>query len=531
MKLYKSTLWYLVILLLFTIIPDLNAQAIKKIRIASEPDYPPYCFVDKDGKAAGFSIDLFLESAKVMGLGVDVEVGIWSQIKEELANGKIDALPLMGKTPDREVIYDFTFPYLTFHGAVFVREGTSGIQNLHDLKNKTIVVMKDDIADEFVYREKLSERIVTVNTFKDAFRMLADGQYDAVICQRVMGLQLLKQLEIESIVPLNIELQGFRQDFCFAVQKGNKELLSILNEGLSIIIANGSYDKLHLKWFGPNIQNDISFKEVLKFSLYVLIPLIIVLSFLSIIILRKEVKKRTKELVELNASKDKFFSIIAHDLKSPFMGLLGLTKILSEGPKHFTEQELILLSSEIHKTADNLYTLLNNLLEWARMQKGDMNFEPDDFPLPKLIEESIEVMRRRIDQKEITINYQGQENFMAHGDRNMISSIMLNLLSNAIKFTPKMGSVAIEVKQTEKDMLEISVCDTGVGMPDDKVKQLFKTGEKVRTRGTDDETGTGLGLLLCHEFVKKNGGKIWVKSDLDHGSIFYFTIPGYLKKD
>lgn len=526
---FRSIIAFLVSL--FIVMPCLNAQPIKHIRISSEPDYPPYCFVDKDGKAAGFSIDLFLEAAKAMDIKVDVKVGIWSQIKEDLVKGKIDALPLVGITPERKDVYDFTFPYLTLHGAVFVRKGTTGIKSAQDLKNKTLIIMKGDNAYEYVRRENISNKIITVNTFKDAFRILANGQFDAVICQRVMGLQLLKQLEIESVEPLDIELSGFRQDFCFAVQKGNKELLSLLNEGLSVIIANGVYDKLHLKWFGPEYQSQISFKEILKISLYILIPLIIGFSFLSIILLRRQVKKRTKELVELNASKDKFFSIIAHDLKSPFMGLLGSTKILSEEPKQFTEEELMILSSEIHKTADNLFTLLNNLLDWALMQKGDMTFESVDFALTKLIEESLAIIKKRSDQKNISVNYLSQGSFIAQGDRNMIRSILLNLLYNAVKFTPRNGNVTIDVRQAEKHMLEISVCDTGVGMPETKVQKLFKTGEKVRTRGTDDETGTGLGLLLCKEFVEKNGGSIWAKSELEHGSIFYFTIPGYLKKD
>lgn len=525
---FKAKSHFLFLFLFLSILPGINAQSsLTKITIASEPDYPPYCLVDKNGKADGFSVDLFLAAAKEMRLPVDIKIGVWNLIKEDLAEGKIDALPLVGKTPEREIIFDFTIPYITLHGAVFVRKGTTDIKTLEDLKNRSVVVMKGDNSEEFVRRANISNKIITVNTFKEAFQLLANGNYSAVICQRVMGLELLKKLEIESVIPADIELTDFRQDFCFAVQKGNKELLSILNEGLSVVIANGVYDKLHLKWFGPDFQKQpISFSDVLRITLYVLIPLVICFSFISIIVLRKEVRKRTKQLVELNESKDKFFSIIAHDLKSPFLGFLGLTKEMASYPEVFTEEDIKSISNGMHKSASNLFSLLNNLLEWAQMQKGETRFDPVNFSLSELIEKNVQVIKKRSEEKGIAITFMSQDSFQAFGDKNMINSVLMNLLSNAVKFTNRKGIITIDIKESDKHMLQVSVCDTGTGMPDDMVSKLFKMGEKIRSAGTENETGTGLGLLLCKEFVEKNGGKIWVHSELNKGSIFYFTIPG-----
>ncbi len=269
-----------------------------KIAIASEPDYPPYCFVDKNGNAAGLSIDLFKESAKAVGLEVNIKIGVWNKIKQDLADGDIDALPLVGRTPERESLYDFTLPYLTLHGAIFVREGTTNINSITDLKNKTIVLMKGDNAEEYVRREKISDHIVTTNTFAEAFQRLATGEYDAVIMQRVTGIKLLESLEINSIVASSVQLPEYKQDFCFAVKKGNHALLSKLNEGLSIIIANRKYDEIRLKWFGPEIKQVISFQDILEIIIYTLIPAILLMLVVFVFILRREVKRRTLSLSE-----------------------------------------------------------------------------------------------------------------------------------------------------------------------------------------------------------------------------------------
>jgi PAS domain S-box-containing protein len=268
------------------------------ILIASEPDYPPYCIVNENGEADGFSIDLFKAAADAVGLSVEIKIGIWDHIKQELANGAIDALPLVGRTPEREKIYDFTMPYLSLHGAVFVRKGSEKIQNLADLKEKEIVVMKGDNAEEFVRRENISDYIFTTNTFEEAFKKLAQGNYDAVITQRITGLKLLEEMGIKSIVALDLYIPQFRQDFCFAVQKGNTHLLSRLNEGLSVIIANGTFDALRTKWFGPEDARLENLRSIAKTVLFILIPVIVLLVILWIYFLRKQVNKRTRRLNE-----------------------------------------------------------------------------------------------------------------------------------------------------------------------------------------------------------------------------------------
>ena len=198
--------------------------------------------------------------------------------------------------------------------------------------------------------------------------------------------------------------------------------------------------------------------------------------------------------------------------------------MMSEEANTFSAEELSKVSGDMYKTVQNLFTLLKNLLEWAQMQKGSMDFQPEELSLSYLIEENVKTMIERGIQKGIRLINMVPDYFYAYADQNMINSVLSNLLSNAIKFTNRNGSVTISAKKNDNEMIEISVADTGVGISRESAAKLFSLGGKIRTRGTEEEPGTGLGLLLCKEFVGKHGGEIWVESEEGVGSTFYFTI-------
>jgi PAS domain S-box-containing protein len=264
--------------------------------IASEPDYPPYCLIDENGNPDGFAVDLFKAAAAAAGYEVQIKLGLWSEIKRELAEGKIDALPVMGRTPEREPLYDFTLPYLSLHSAVFIRKSSKDIQTLDDLKQKEVLVMRDDVAHEYVQRVNLSDRITTTNTFEEAFQMLANGHGDAVVTQRIIGLKIIERLNLKSVIQTDIEFPDFRQEFCFAVKEGDAELLSRLNEGLSVVIANNTYQHLHTKWFGPVVKENLEAADIVRIVLIIIIPIVIVLAIMWIVLLRNEVKRRTHSM-------------------------------------------------------------------------------------------------------------------------------------------------------------------------------------------------------------------------------------------
>jgi len=232
----------------------------------------------------------------------------------------------------------------------------------------------------------------------------------------------------------------------------------------------------------------------------------------------------TEKLKLLNDTKDKFFSIIAHDLRSPFQVFLSLTKTLAEDADSYTLKELSEAGESMYQTASNLFNLLKNLLEWAQIQKGSMSFQPEIFSISDLIFENVQILKKRGEQKGISIINNVSGTLQVYADEKMTNSILLNLLSNAVKFTKKDGVVTICAKELDNQMVEISVSDTGIGMEKSLVNKLFKVGEKVRTLGTDGELSTGLGLLLCKEFVEKQDGRISVESEEGKGSTLRFTL-------
>ena len=219
-----------------------------------EPDYPPYCIVTSDKQADGFSVELLRAALKAMGREVVFKTGPWAELKQELADGKLEVLPLVGRTPEREALYDFSVPYLTMHGALFIRRDTTNIRTWEDVKGKRVAVMKGDNAEEFVRRVHLTDRILTSPSFEGVFQMLADGRADAVIAQKRIGISLLKHMGITSIQVVGTPNEEFTQTFCFAVRKGNGALLSTLNEGLAIVMAEGINWPLERKWMGADAR-------------------------------------------------------------------------------------------------------------------------------------------------------------------------------------------------------------------------------------------------------------------------------------
>ncbi|MCF8367920.1 MAG: tetratricopeptide repeat-containing sensor histidine kinase [Bacteroidales bacterium] len=239
---------------------------------------------------------------------------------------------------------------------------------------------------------------------------------------------------------------------------------------------------------------------------------------------QQNVEMLNTELTEANKTKDKFFSIVAHDLKSPFNSLLVLTKLLLDDYETFTTEERKQFISQIKSSAENTYSLLENLLEWASAQSNKTVIVKEKINLSKISGEAITLLSAVAKNKNINLNSSISEEIDAYADKNMISTVLLNLMSNAVKFTPKNGQ--IEVHAFEKNNhVEVNIIDSGVGISEKNLQKLFKPDEKFQTIGTEHEKGTGLGLLLCKEFVEKNNGEIWVNSKEGVGSTFCFSLP------
>ena len=239
----------------------------------------------------------------------------------------------------------------------------------------------------------------------------------------------------------------------------------------------------------------------------------------------QEIKLKNAELLKLNAEKDKFFSIIAHDLRSPFNAFLGFTKIMVEELPSFSLDEIQMMALDMRNSANNLFNLLENLLEWSQMQRGLIRFKPKSFLLLNKIAPIIELFHDAAVKKMIRICYDVPEDLRIMADVRMFESLMRNLVFNAIKFTPKGGEITIAAKSMPYNSVEISIKDTGIGMNKEMIDKLFSLDEQTYRKGTEGEPSTGLGLIICKDFVEKHDGKLWIESEERKGTIFYFTIP------
>jgi PAS domain S-box-containing protein len=280
----------------------------------------------------------------------------------------------------------------------------------------------------------------------------------------------------------------------------------------TLVKADGStgYTWAH---YIPDIQND-----VLE-GFYVLVSDITEIKLASI-----ELELLNNKLQQLNSTKDKFFSIIAHDLRSPLGTFKQMTEMLHDSYGSFSEEELIEFLDIMKNSSKNIFELLENLLEWSRSQRRTIKYEPLDINLFFHSDNILHLLKPVSDNKKIKIINAIKRSIFIKADHNLLNTILRNLIMNAIKFTYQDGEIIINSEQNNNEII-ISVKDSGVGMTKEQIEKLFRIDSSISTQGTNLEKGTGLGLILCKEFVELHGGKIWVESEIGKGSTFYFTMP------
>ncbi|MBK6266306.1 tetratricopeptide repeat-containing sensor histidine kinase [Marivirga sp. S37H4] len=287
------------------------------------------------------------------------------------------------------------------------------------------------------------------------------------------------------------------------------------------------------------IQKEFELEEQKRSKNFIVIlfilALVILVLILSFFLLQKrnnkrlaiantKVREQNEQLQELNATKDKFFSIIGHDLKGPLNSLTSFSSLLMHHTESLSKEEIQMLATDLDKSLKNLFALLENLLEWSRSQTGNIEFNSELFDLTELLNKNALLLKQQAENKKITVAVKTTEPVAVKAHENSINTVIRNLLSNAIKFTPEGGQIHLSITEKTNQWV-VSVSDNGVGMPPEVVEKIFRLDTKHSTQGTAKEKGTGLGLILCKEFVEKNGGEIWVKSEEGKGSVFHFSLP------
>jgi signal transduction histidine kinase len=317
-------------------------------------------------------------------------------------------------------------------------------------------------------------------------------------------------------------------------EKNDRSILKMQSR-YSINQKQSLIDQLELN----RIQKEFELEEEKRFKNFLIIMValiaIILLLIFTLFLLQKKsnaklkeanlkVKAQNDELEDLNATKDKFFSIISHDLKGPLNSLTSFSGLLMNHTSSLSIEEIQMLAKDLDKSIKNLFTLLENLLQWSRSQTGNIEFTAEEFDLTEMLNENKKLLSNQAENKNISIEVKNTKSIIAKAHPNSITTVVRNLLSNSIKFTEEGGQIKMGVIE-EKNRYVVKIADNGVGMPKEVANKIFRIDTKHSTQGTAKEKGTGLGLILCKEFVEKNGGEIWVKSEEGKGTIFSFSIP------
>ena len=407
---------------------------------------------------------------------------------------------------------------VTKRGHVFTAfERADGIRD----KGGNIIGFINVITNITEYKQIVLALTESETKFKEIINQINEGifVYDEQGKIIVWNKSAEKMSGINAIDILNKDIVDIQHQLTSHTLKDKKHIENIIKNIVTIQtpeVFNRTYDVEIEELNSGNLKNIQSIVFPIKLNEYNL--------FCTVFRDTTEIKQYEKQLLKLIVDKDRFISILAHDLKSPFNSLLGLSEELSESILQFDIDEIKNLAYLINKSARSTYNLLEDILMWARTQSGKIPFEQRSLSFADICKNILEILTPSANAKNITINYFAAEKLNVFADVYMLKTVLRNLVSNAIKFTNKNGAININAEENSENV-KISVSDNGIGIEADNIIKLFDMSQIYSTIGTAKEGGTGLGLLLCREFVERHGGKIWVESEKGKGSNFKFTLP------
>jgi len=546
---------------------EAGAASPATIVVGGDRDYPPYEFLDKDGKPAGYNVDLTRAIADVMGMQVEFRFGGWSEMRKALLDGSVDVLQGISYSDERTRTLSFSPPHTIINHAIFARKETPPVSSIEGLRGKEIVVFRDGIMYDYLTSLGFSKNLVMTDTPVDALRLLASGRHDYAVLAMLPGVYIIREHKLSNLVLVAKSISS--QRYCYAVRKGNEELLARFNEGLAILKKTGRYQEIYDRWLGVLGPPRVAWEKVVWYGGMLLGLLLLILAGTVIWsrMLQKRVAQRTEELalevaerkraldeLKLNQDKliqaDKMASLgilvagVAHEINNPNGLILLNMPILREVyqdaedvledryqeqgdftlgglPYSRMRNEVPCMLEEMQEGANRIKRIVEELKDFARQDtsaaSGPVDFNVVVQAAVRLVDSSIRSATSRFETS------YSPELPEIHGNAQRIEQVVVNLILNACQSLPDMerriSLATFHDQETAVVMLRLS--DEGVGIAPEHIPHL--TDPFFTTKR--ESGGTGLGLSVSATIVKEHGGSLEFDSDPGSGTTVTLTLP------
>ncbi len=539
----------------------------KVIIVGGDRDYPPYEFMDSEGRPSGYNVELTRAIADVMGMKVEFRLGGWSEVRTALRSGRVDVLQGISWSEERGREVDFSAPHTIINHAVFSRKDSPLVNSLDEIKGKVIAVHRGGIMHDFLVRRKFPSELVLTDTPADALRLLAAGKTDYAIVAIVPGIYLIRELKLTNLIPAVRNVATHR--YCYAVDKGNAELLSRFNEGLAILRKTGQYETIYGKWLGALDPDSLQWKTVAKQAAVVVVPLLLLLGGFALWsrTLHRQVALRTADLTREIAERkcaeeelrlnqhsllqaDKMAALgvlvsgVAHEINNP-TGLIlldipilkraqGDTAVILEeyydengdftlGGIPYTEmrKELPRILEEMQEGAKRIKRIVNDLKDFARRDDAGEQEPVDLNGVARMALRLVEPTVRRATHRFLADFGEGMP--LVRGNAQRIEQVIVNLLLNACQALPEpeRGITLSTHYNGALRAVVLRVSDEGMGIAPEHLSRL--TDPFFTTKRTSG--GTGLGLSVSAGIVKEHGGVLSFDSLPGAGTTVTLTLP------
>lgn len=521
------------------------------VRIKCDEAYPPFQYLDENGRPAGFDIDLIQALAVVMGMKTRIETAAWYEMVNDLQKNEADLIPGMYVRPDRLRNYEFSTPILVSFHSFFIRKD-GRIKSYNDILTATdtinVIVYNSQILKDYLERLNKGIKLTYVEDNLQGLQLLASGKCDAMLLPKYVGWYLIDKNKLSNLKQVGLPV--LPRDYVIAAKKGNSGLIMRINQGLSILQETGEYDRIYKKWFAKyETDNRFTIWFHIALAIFGIVVLVLVTIVLSNYLLRKQVSKQTVELnrkidelarahklleeekeraVRTDRLKSAFLANMSHEIRTPMNAIIGFSELLAD--PDLTQKERDYYAGLVNINTGTLLNLINDIIDISKIEAHELTLRLEPIEPHNILTDMLPVFHNELHRKhkeQLVLSYEpasySQDIFITV-DPHRFRQIITNLVVNAVKFTTD-GYISYGFLVPENQMVRFFVRDSGAGISKENQAVIFDRFRQLEQGRHFKQQGAGLGLSITKGLIELMGGKLWLESEVGKGSTFWFTLP------